>query len=92
MKSLETESLHEPICDTCLTRLDDSPFRKLVLKEKNGVPLIICIHYFAPCWDQDLINEKYSNYEIVFAGFSLDSKSLPNPKAIRNLQNNLDLW
>ena len=93
MQSFRTESLQEPICDICLTKLDDNPFRKLVLKEKNGNPLIICTHFFAPCWDQDLINEKFPEHEIVYAGFSLNSNSLSkNPKVVKNFQKNYDLW
>jgi len=93
MQSLKPQSLEEPICDTCLTRLEDTPFRKLVLKDKKGEPLIVCIHYFSPCWDFDLLNEKYHSHDIVYAAFSMKSKNLTkNPKVLRNLRNNYDLW
>ena len=93
MLSIKSQTLQEPICDTCLSKLGDAPFRKLVLKDKKGFPLILCIHYFSPCWDLDLLHEKYSEYELVYAGFSLNPKSiLKKPKTIRNLQNNYDLW
>jgi len=93
MQFLETHSLEEPICDICLRKLDETPYRKVILRDEKGEPLILCSHYFFPCWDQDLILNKYPNCEMLHVCFShtLD-ELIKKPKIIKNIQMNVDLW
>lgn len=82
-----------PICNTCKTKLDDNPYRVIVLKDNEGEPIVIYFHYFFPCWDIDLVSQRFPDSTIVDAGFSVEFQNISkNIKKIKNLKQNEELW
>ena len=83
----------QPVCDTCEKRFDDMPYRVIVLKDKEGEPIVVYFHYFFPCWDVNLLSDKFPDCKIVDIGFNLDTKDIPkNANKLKNLKQNFDLW
>lgn len=78
-------------CDTCKSPIEFLPYRILTMKDMEGFPKTLRFHYFYPCWDFDLVCQKYPNYEIVHAGFSCDLETI-TPKILKNLRKNEFLW
>ena len=82
-----------PICNTCKTGFDDTLYRVLILKDKEGEPIVVYFHYFFPCWDIDLVADKFPDCEIIEAGFRINAECiLKNIDQIKNLKQNSDLW
>ncbi len=79
-------------CTTCNCEIQDSFSRVINTVDKSGNLIALHYHYFSPCWDLDLFCQAYPHHRIASAGFSFDSKVLPNPKQLRNMKKNLDLW
>ena len=59
---------------------------------KQGTPKVVHYHYFFPCWDIDLFFQDFSDHRIISIAYAYDPRILQNPKKLRNLKNNLDLW
>ena len=82
----------KPICNTCQCEIEDLPSRVVSIADKSGNPIVLHYHYFFPCWDLALLCQEYPYHEIVSAGYTCSSEILQNPKHLRNLKQNLDLW
>ena len=80
------------ICATCNCKIQDSFSRIVNIIDMPGNLTVLYYHYFFPCWDFDLICQTFPNYKIDSAGFSFDSEVLPDPKKLRNMKKNMDLW
>lgn len=76
-------------CTTCNAKIESDPCRIIIFKKENET-ITKHFHYFFPCWDPDYVLTKFSEYEIVHAGFSFSER--PSPEVIQNMQKNLDLW
>lgn len=81
-----------PVCNTCNCEIQDSHSRVLSITDKSGIPIVLNYHYFFPCWDPLRFYQEYPYHRIISAGYSCDYNVLKNPKILRNLKNNLDLW
>jgi len=81
-----------PVCSTCLSKIEFLPHRIVSLTDQNDIPIVLHFHYFYPCWDIDLLFQRYVDHQITSLAFSCDEKILENPLIIRNMKNNLDLW
>ena len=53
---------------------------------------LLPFHYFFPCWDIDYVCQNLTEYEIFKMGYSCERSILKNPKSLRNLKQNFDLW
>ena len=81
-----------PICSTCKSSIDDLTYRFLIVKNQNMKHELLSFHYFFPCWDIIYICQNLIEFKIIKAGFSCDASIKKNPKALRNLRRNDDLW
>ncbi len=62
------------------------------MRDKDGGPRLLCFHFFFPCWDFDLLIQKYPNLVIDHAGFSIPENIRMKESSIRDLQKNLEFW
>jgi hypothetical protein len=95
LKSLLVQSedaCDNPVCATCNCEIPDSHSRVISFADKSGIPIVLNYHYFFPCWDPLRWLQEYPYSKIISAGYFCDSEVLKNPKMLRNLKNNLDLW
>jgi len=81
-----------PICDTCMSKIDSTPYRIVSLADGTDIPKVCHFHYFYPCWDLDLFFQRYTDNQIISVGFSCDREILEKPLIVRNMKQNLDLW
>jgi len=88
----EKEHSDMPICDTCLEQIDYLPYRIVSLADKTDIPKMRYFHYFYPCWDLNLFFQRYTDSQIISVAFSCDVNILENPRIVRNMKQNLDLW
>ena len=64
-----------------------------MLKDKEGEPIVVYFHYFFPCWDIDLVFEKFPDCKIIDAGFRVMPENFSkNINHLKNLKKNPDLW
>ena len=85
-------SVKPPICYTCKSSIYDLHYRILIVKDRYMKHKLLQFHYFSPCWDIDYVCQNLTEYEIFKAGFSCEESILKNPKSIRNMKQNFDLW
>ena len=88
----EIFSLGNPTCHTCKTRIENLPFRFLIVHDDFKNESLLEFHYFYPCWDVNYICNNLPGLKIVKAGFCYDDYILKNPKKINNIKRNVDLW
>lgn len=81
-----------PTCHTCQSSIIDKPYRFLVVQKPDNTHELISFHYFFPCWDIDFVCKNLLKFKIVKAGFICDQSIKKNPKMIKNLKKNIDLW
>lgn len=81
-----------PICETCRSKIEFLPYRIVSLADHEDIPKVLHFHYFYPCWDLDLLFQRFIDHKIISLAFSCDEKILENPLIIRNMKNNPDLW
>ena len=86
------EEDQENICSICNSEIGSSPHRIIVLRDKLKNPLILRFHYFFPCWDLNLLTQKYQDYELIDAGFRFELEKVEENTKFRNLRENTDLW
>jgi hypothetical protein len=87
-----SHTCQSPICNTCKSPIDDLTYRFLIVKNRYMKHELLSFHYFFPCWDVNYVFQNLMDYEIIKAGFSCDASIKKNPKTLRNLRRNDDLW
>lgn len=90
--SIRQYSSEKHICDTCSQEIGSNISRTLVMCDKDGGPRFLCFHFFFPCWDFQLLVQKYPNLIIDKTGFSIPETIPLKIKSIKDMQNNLDFW
>jgi len=85
-------SVKPPICYTCKSPITDLRYRFLIVKDRYMKHELLPFHYFFPCWDIDYVCQNLTEYEIFKAGYSCERSIKKNPKSIRNMKQNIDLW
>lgn len=85
-------SVKPTFCYTCKSPISDLPYRFLIVKDRYMKHKLLPFHYFFPCWDIDYVCQNLTEHEIFKAGFCYEQSILKNPKSIRNLKQNFDLW
>lgn len=81
-----------PECIVCKKEIELEPYRMISLVDKSGTPSVLHFHYFSPCWDLDRFFDEHIDDRIVSFAYSCNESILENPRIIRNMRNNLDLW
>jgi len=81
-----------PKCHTCKSQIESLPYRMVEFEEKNTIVKTVFFHYFFPCWDPSFFMQIHDECKILSSGFICDEAILENQLAVRNLENNLDLW
>ncbi len=85
-------SSEKHVCDTCNEKIDYEISRVMLMHDKDGGPRLLCFHFFFPCWDFDLLIQKYPNLVIGHAGFSIPENIKMKESSIKDLQKNLEFW
>jgi hypothetical protein len=91
-KNTEHYSQEKHVCATCNEEIDYEISRVMLMRDKDGGPRLLCFHFFFPCWDFDLLIQKYPNLVIDHAGFSIPENIRMKESSIRDLQKNLEFW
>jgi hypothetical protein len=87
----KTQSSEIHVCDTCKEEIPDIS-RVLLMRDKDGGPRLLCFHYFFPCWDMELLVQRYPNLKIDKVTFSVPENILMKQSSIEDLQRNHNLW
>ena len=90
--SIHQYSSEKHVCDTCNNEIGVNISRILLLRDRDGGPRLLCFHFFFPCWDFELLIQKYSKFVIERTGFSVPERIPLKEKSIKEMQNNLDFW
>jgi len=86
------EKYDTEFCNTCQCKIREDTSRILHIINKSGDSLTLHYHYFFPCWDLSLFCQRYPDFRISSAGYMCHPEILQNPKMVRNMKKNLDLW
>ena len=62
------------------------------MRDKDGGPRLLCFHYFFPCWDMDLLVQRYPNLKIDRVTFSVPENTSMKQSSMEDLQRNQNLW
>jgi hypothetical protein len=62
------------------------------MQDKDGGPSLLCFHFFFPCWDLNLLCQKYPYLIINKLGFSFPENITMEEKSIKDMQENLEFW
>lgn len=85
-------SFKKHVCDTCNEEIDSEISRILIMQDKDGGPRLLCFHFFFPCWDLNLLCQKYPYLIINKLGFSFPENITMEEKSIKDMQENLEFW
>ena len=85
-------SLEKHVCATCNEEIDYEISRVMLMRDKDGGPRLLCFHFFFPCWDFELLIQKYPHLVIDHAGFSIPENIRMKESSIKDLQKNLEFW
>ena len=92
-KKIPVQNFHKfPICETCKAPIEDSTFRFLIIQDEKLRQKQLSYHFFFPCWDVELLCQKYPNLIIDKLRFSFPKKMKLNNNSMQDLQNNFDFW
>lgn len=80
------------VCDTCKAEIGHEISRIILMRDIDGGPRVLCFHFFFPCWDMELLCQKYPNLIIDKLRFSFPKKMKLDHNTMKELQNNLDFW
>jgi hypothetical protein len=84
-------SSEKHVCSTCKEEVIDIS-RVLIMCDKDGGPRLLFFHYFFPCWDMDLLCQKYPNFVIDRLGFSFPENLKISESSVKDLKQNLKFW
>lgn len=85
-------SAEKHVCDTCREEINSEISRVLIMRDKDGGPRLLCLHFFFPCWDLDLICQKYPNLIIDKTAFSIPENIHIKESSIKDMQQNIEFW
>ena len=85
-------TLGKHVCDTCKSEIGHEISRIILMRDIDGGPHLLCFHFFFPCWDMELLCQKYPNLIIDKLRFSLPKKMKLKKESLQDLQNNLNFW
>ena len=84
-------SSEKHVCCTCKEEVTDIS-RVLIMCDKDGGPRLLFSHYFFPCWDMDLLCQKYPNLVIDRLGFSFPENLKISESSVKDLKQNIKFW
>ena len=91
-KNTKHYSSEKHVCSTCKEEIDSEISRILIMCDIDGGPRLLCFHFFFPCWDFELLCQKYPNLVIEKVGFSITENVLIKESSIKDMQENLSFW
>ena len=77
-------------CETCNEEIGLNISKILILKDKDGGRKFLSFHFFFPCWDIDLLCQKYPNMTIDRTGFSFPQGMSISEDAISKIKKSLE--
>ena len=80
------------VCDTCQCVIGDEVSRLILMRDHDGGPNVLFFHFFFPCWDLELLCQKYPHLIIDKLRFSIPEKMQMKKNSIEDLQNNFKFW
>jgi hypothetical protein len=84
-------SSEKHVCSTCKEEVIDIS-RVLIMRDKDDGPRLLFFHYFFPCWDMDLLCQKYPNLVIDRLGYSFPENLKISESFVKDLKQNLKFW
>ena len=84
-------STQKHVCDTCKEEIPDIS-RILIMHDKDAGPRLLCYHFFFPCWDMELLCQKYPNLIIDRTGLSFPENLVMSKSSIKKIQKNQEFW
>lgn len=91
-KNMQTDLMQKIVCNTCNEEIDSEICKVLVMRNKDDSPQVFHCHFFAPCWDFELLSKRYPNWTLDRVGVSIPENILMSENAIENLRTNVDFW
>jgi len=79
-------------CETCNEEIGFNISKILILKDKDDGRKFLSFHFFFPCWDIDLLCQKYPNMTIDRIGFSFPQGMSISEDAVSKIKKNLEYW
>ena len=80
------------VCDTCQCEIGDEISRVIIMRDKDGGPHLLCFHYFFPCWDMNLLCQKYPHLIIDKLRFTFPKDLKITKRSIEDMKNDLRFW
>jgi hypothetical protein len=84
-------SSEKHVCSTCKEEIIDIS-RVLIMRDRDGGPRLLCFHFFYPCWDMELLCQKYPNLIIDRTGLSFPENLVMSKSSIKKIQKNQEFW
>ena len=91
-KNTNHYSVEKHVCNTCDQEIDSEISRILIMRNIDGGPRLLCFHFFFPCWDLELLVQKYPNLTIDKVAFSFPENWMINENSISDMKKNLEYW
>jgi hypothetical protein len=91
LKKDKRYSSKKHVCCTCKEEITEIS-RVLIMCDKDGGPRLLFFHYFFPCWDMDLLCQKYPDLVIDRFGFSFPESLQISESCEKDLKQNLEFW
>jgi len=91
-KNTKHYSSEKHVCSTCKEEIDFEISRILTMRNIDGGPRLFCFHFFPPCWNFELLCQKFPDLIIDNMGFSIPENMLITESSIKDMQENLEFW
>ena len=91
-KNTEHYSSEKHVCSTCKVEIDSEISRILIMRDIDGNPRFLRFHFFFPCWDFDLLCQKYPDLVIDRIGFDITENIRIKESSMKDMQENLEFW
>jgi len=85
-------STEKHVCSTCKEEINSEISRVLIMRDKDGGPRLLLFHFFFPCWDMNLLCQKYPNLIIDKLGFSFPENITMTESSMKDMQKNPEFW